>query len=259
MAANDEVKQLILATLPSDGSAVNRYEVQRLVLQQCGVDVDAFMAARNQLIDSGEIVASRGRGGPLRRVVALQEPESPERQKEDALYPPMSKVIETDWAQDRRYSAWHVVTTARQGRRNTGGIWSRPDLVLVAKRHFAHVPGDHLEVVTFEVKPPDYFDVTAIYEALAHKEKAHLAYVIVASLDEGEVAPAIREVAERHGVGIIVASKPDEYETWAEIVRPSRATPDPELLDEFIAIQMGKAAHEFLRGQFPSLKSGSAG
>ena len=233
---------VLLSLLPDSGSPASRYFLQR----DLGWDDGRLMEARNRLIDKGLIVAGRGRGGPLRRVTVEPEPVVSELRTEDELYSPMATVVAERWAVDRRYWKSQVVVTARQGRRNTGGTWSRPDVVLVGLRRFAHVPGTHLDVVTFEIKPPDYLDVTAVYEALAHRRVANFAYVL-ASIPNPDSYwdPAIREAAERHGIGLLVATDASDYATWYEVVRPERSSPDLELLDQFIAVQLPEA-HEFL-------------
>lgn len=233
----------LLALLPENGSLVSRYGLER----DLGWSDARLLAARNALIDKGLIVVSRGRGGPLRRVTIEPEPFLGERRTEEALYLPMASVIAERWAEDHRYWNSQVVVTARQGRRNTGGTWSRPDVVLVGLRRFAHVPGTHLDVVTFEIKPPDYLDVTAVYEALAHRRVANLAYVL-AWLPHPRAYDwdgPIREAAERHGIGLLVATDPGDYTTWYEEVRPERSSPDLELLDQFIAVQLPEV-HLFL-------------
>jgi hypothetical protein len=137
--------------------------------------------------------------------------------------------------------------TAQQGRRSTGGIWSRPDITSVEVRTFAYVPGKFLEVVTFEVKPAGVINVQAVYEALAHRRAATRAYVLFhvpADLRAQfqEVIDEISEVARAHGVGVVTAEDPGHYETWEERVEAQRVEPDPARLDEFISTQLSESA-----------------
>ena len=44
---------------------------------------------------------------------------------------------------------------------------------------YVYVPGRHFDVATFEIKAADWIDVTAVYEALAHRRAATRAYVIL--------------------------------------------------------------------------------
>lgn len=90
-------------------------------------------------------------------------------QREDGLYEPLANVIRGAWARDRRSALLAVEIVARQGRRATGGTWSRPDIVSVEVLNLLYVPTKVLEIVTWEVKPADAIDLQCVYEALAHR------------------------------------------------------------------------------------------
>ena len=122
------------------------------------------------------------------------------------LYPDIQKTLEAFWAKERQIEPLAVEITAAQGRKATGGRWTRPDLVSVAVRTYRHLPGKYMEVVTFEVKPSDAITVTAVYEALAHLRSATHAYVIYHVPDDvaesvGQVIEEARKVGRAHGVG----------------------------------------------------------
>ncbi len=113
------------------------------------------------------------------------------------------------------------------------------------------MPGKHFDVATFEVKAFDAIDVAAVYEALAHRRAATRSYVIFHvpenRRDDQSIKEALEQIcdeAERHGVGVIVASHPDEYDTWDFRVEASRTEPSPERLNEFIAVQLTDGAKE---------------
>jgi len=72
--------------------------------------------------------------------------------REASLYEPMRAVIQADWAKDERFDFLAVEITAQQGRRQTGGRFSRPDIVAVEVRIPRYLPTKSLEVVTFELK-----------------------------------------------------------------------------------------------------------
>ena len=108
---------------------------------------------------------------------------------------------------------------------------------------YLYVPGKHLDVATFEVKGTDWIDVTAIYEALAHRRAATRAYVVFHVPDDKKakvesILEQVCEEAKRHGVGVIVIEKLDDYETWDERVEAIRTEPAPQRLNDFIAIQL---------------------
>lgn len=143
---------------------------------------------------------------------------------------------------EHRIQDFVIDCTARQGRRDTGGMWTRPDVALASCSRFKFVPGIQLELNTFEIKTFDGLDVTSVYEALAHRRAAHYSYV-VAYIPESE-RPARKSLLDRlcldsesHGIGLIVVANPDEYETWDFEIEPSRNDPDPADLDLFIRTQ----------------------
>jgi hypothetical protein len=155
----------------------------------------------------------------------------------------MRNVIAGDWAKDHRTDPLAVDITALQGRRATGGMWSRPDIVSIEVRTFDFVPGKHLKIVTFEVKLANAVNVQAIYEALAHRRSATRSYVLVHVPPADAVAleetlADVAEVARSQGIGFVLAGDPADYDTWEERVEARRAEPDPERLDAFIATQL---------------------
>lgn len=101
--------------------------------------------------------------------------------------------------------------------------------------------------MTFEVKPYTAVNVQAVYEALAHRRAATRAYVLLhvpidVAPQLNEIITDIAAVARGHGVGLITAEDPSNYETWEERVEAERHEPDPERLDEFLSTQMSDSA-----------------
>jgi len=247
-------KEALLGQLPVDGGTIANPALQA----RLGWDTERYFAARNALVDEGLVVRGRGRGGTVRRVLSDQadtvsvtvEPGADATatveaalQSELSLYQPMREVIGGDWAKDHRAEPLAVEITALQGRRATGGIWSRPDIVSVEVRTFEYVPGKHLEIWTFEVKAANAISVQAVYEALAHRRAASRSYVIfhvpaeqASSLEE--IVVAVAELARDHGIGVVTAEDPADYGTWVERVEARRIEPDPERLNEFISTQL---------------------
>ena len=71
----------------------------------------------------------------------------------------------------------------------------------------------------------------------------------VRSLNDQEesVKLAIEEachVGRRHGVGVIVMGDPCDFAKWEEKEEARRVVPDPQRLDEFIAVQLSQTAHD---------------
>jgi hypothetical protein len=119
------------------------------------------------------------------------------------------------------------------------------------------VPGKYFDLITFELKSFEGVDVTAVFEALAHRRAATQAYVwfhVPAGLEAKEDTRAllerINEEARRHGVGLIVGADPADYSTWDVQLRAVRIEPDPEFLNEFIAQQLPTLARDELAQWF---------
>jgi len=255
-------QQTLFAALPADGTTISNPTLQG----RLGWDSDRYFRSRDALVDMGLVVRGRGRGGVVRRVLtdsAVEErtvavvvdagadPASTAAaveavvKNELVLYEPMRRVIATDWAKDHRRDPLAVEITALQGRRATGGMWSRPDIVSVEVRTFAYVPGKYLEVATFEVKAANAINVQAVYEALAHRRAATHSYVLLhVPADQSEqVEDAVADVAEAartHGIGVVTAADPDDYDTWEEREEARRVEPDPERLNAFVATQLSE-------------------
>ncbi len=132
-----------------------------------------------------------------------------------------------------------------QGRRKTGGRWTRPDLSAVTINKYRYVPGTHVDVFTFEVKPMEQLNVLGLYEALGHSRRANFAYVLYHVAPVESLAPKERERVEREleeilreaarlEVGVATFEDPRESDTWTVHVLPGRHRPEARLLNEFI-------------------------
>jgi hypothetical protein len=102
------------------------------------------------------------------------------------------------------------------------------------------VPGKHFDVHTFEVKTFDQLDVTAVYEALAHRRAAHYSYVIVYQPTEQADDSILEDIAmeaDHHEIGLIKIVDAADYNTWDAIVEPIRNDADPADLNDFLAAQ----------------------
>ena len=248
----------LLALVPADGSTVGN----TALIRQLGWSENRYWYARDSLLEAGAIVRAKGRGGAVRRAhpdESVPSAESAEAARiaevalayvhEADLYPDIKATLETFWAKERQIEPLAVEITASQGSKATGGRWTRPDLVSVAVRTYRYVPGKYMEVVTFEVKPSDAINVTAVYEAVAHLRSATHAYVIFHVPDEEAEAvkqtiDEARHVGRADGVGVITIADPQNWETWNELEEARRIELDPERLDEFISVQLNQDIHD---------------
>jgi hypothetical protein len=251
-------KKMLLDALPVDGKTVGNNALRKGLRWRA----ERYFAARNALADEGLVVRGPGYGGTVRRAASQSAGErtvsvvvtegvdvaatiEASIKSELALYEPMRMVIANEWALDHRTEPLAVEVTALQGSKATGGIWSRPDIVSVEVRTFAFLPGKYLEVVTFEVKASHAINVQGVYEALAHRRSATRSYLLlhVPTDQAAGLEPLVADVtnvARSHGIGVVTAADPSEYETWDERAEANRLEPDPERLDSFIAVQLSE-------------------
>lgn len=237
------------------------------LIRELGWPEDEYWPIRDRVVDLGSLRRYRARGGavaivpqPAPAVVKTQPAQQvgqapsagaaqPVQAVERDLYEPVASVLRGPWARDSRFRHQVVEITASQGRRNTGGTWTRPDVVVAALRVFPFLPGKYFDLITFEIKPSWALDVTGVYEALAHRRAATQAYLWLhcpQPEQEAEALSRIVEEAERHGIGVIVATDPADYDTWDQRCDPTRVEPDPEFLNEFVALQVSDGAKDEL-------------
>lgn len=227
---------------------------------------------RDGLYESGAIEKGRGYGGtvilaeePQEKIheeplveVAILAPvvveEAPAPPQERDLYAPVMKQLDSHWAKQRELDQWHCEMTALQGRRDTGGSWSRPDLVLVGYRKYEFLPERVFELMSFEVKPSYDVSIEGVMEALAHREAATRSFVLYHTdgqeFNSFPEYTRIQDLASKHGVGVIAAREADNFDQWAEIVPAQRATPDPESMDTFIKRTLSDGGKSKMRRWF---------
>lgn len=259
-------EQQLLARVPAD-SPVGNVSL-RSQLSYLGWGDNLYWEIRNHLMERGLLASGRGKGGSVRLVpqattqaagphvpavattdTATEAGDSPEPYvAEKDLYAPMSDAIKNGWAKDRRLDSMIVAITAQQGSR-PAGKWTRPDITVACFRTYPYLPGRHFDVITFEVKPSDQVNVSAVYEALAHLRAATRSYALLhvprclKVARESDIEETCRE-AKQNGIGVIVAENPSDYDTWDEQVEPVRREPDPARLNDFLAQQVSQEFRE---------------
>jgi len=233
------------------GSAGNK-TLREYLINECEWTEEDYWETHGWAVDRGLVIKGRGKGGSVS--LAQEEitnaeneqsvPIPQERISEIDLYEPALKVIRNSWVKLYSYDESASAITALRGRANTGGKWTRPDVSVLAVRAFPYLPGRFFDIITFEIKPPDDISVEGVFEALSHQQFATKSYVIYNVTDEAlandfandeKAGARIMETARRHGVGVIVAQKIDDYDCWEELNTPKRVSPDPEQANRFIA------------------------
>jgi hypothetical protein len=216
---------------------------------ELGWPEEEYWPIRDYLVNDGRLALGKGKGGSV-KLLKSQE-VVPEGIVERDLYDDVADVLRKEWAKHNRFREYIVEVTAHQGKKDTGGTWTRPDIVVAALRVFPHVLGKFFDIITFEIKSQQGIDITAVYEALAHRRAATKAYIwLHAPKKQGEKPDEeleeklarIEAEASRLGIGMIVAEDPSKFATWDERVVAERIEPDPAALNDFIAQQLSDTA-----------------
>ena len=175
---------------------------------------------------------------------------------EKELYDPMLQAIDDGWATRQQFANYLAEVTATGGGRATGR-WSRPDITVVARYRYKFVQTRELEVITFEIKhAASRLDVSAVYEALAHRRGACASYLLIYAPDPDDkafrstVEDILAPEALEHGIGLEIATDPADFGSWKEITPAERTSPDLRKLEEFIEAVIPTSRHEEIRGWF---------
>lgn len=272
-----EYAKLLLSLIPESGASIGNVSLRETLREklkaasQSGeepiTDSD-YWSLRDSLIDEGLILQGRGRGGSVHRLAApsaavsstpsvaptadVTPPEPPaQKVPESALYEPFLKAVEEGYVKENRIKRFVSEITAAQGRRATGGKWTRPDVTIAAVGMYQFTHGKRLEVITFEVKPSLDTAFEGVYEALAHSAFARRSYLAV-HIKEGDYdseIPDDRIVQEctRHGIGYMTFSDPGDYGTYEIVTAAQLREPDPYDVDTFIRTQITTENQDQLR------------
>ena len=140
---------------------------------------DAYYDAEQALVDEGRIERRRGRrggiyllppapdGAELAPNVPLVDNEI-QAEREIGHYQPALNQILQNWTEQPGFTHVFGSVTGMQGRRATGGRWSRPDIVLCTISDWLFSSRPEGDVRTIEVKRFEATDVVAVYEAVSH-------------------------------------------------------------------------------------------
>ena len=259
-----EYGKLLLSMIPESGQSIGNAKLREQFRKRLGTEADFtdtdYWQLRDSLIDDGSIVRGGGKGGSVHRVIVAAEeapivsPQPPLVSTERSLYEPFRKAIESGYVKDNRIKRFISEITASQGRRNTGGKWTRPDLTLIAVRTYSFTPGKRLEVITFEVKPNLDTAFEGIFEALAHSVFAHRSYLAVmeeeSEIDNNADQPPDERILQectRLGVGYLTFTNPADYNTYQIVTSAKLTEPDPSEVDKFIVGQISAENQDELR------------
>lgn len=217
---------------------------------------DDFFEVRDYLLNKGLVSKAMGKGGATVIVNKSIEKTEKELEKEietakkseQSLYDPIKKTLKDFWAKDNGYEEGLVIeVVANQGRRQTGGKWSRPDIVIVAKKTYVYLKNTTLDVISFEIKPKGFLeDKTGVFETASHSLFANTSYLLL-HCDKYQDASDVEDVAslcKQFGIGLILFSNAADYGSFNTIVEPERKAPDFAKIDEFIKIQLSEPSKD---------------
>jgi len=225
--------QAVMEYLAHAGEAVAVDELKMGI----GLGEQGIESVIEELVRKGQVKRPRGRG---RRIYLVTEPcgfddllrefhyEPRFWKKENDAYRALARKLEREWMPALGFSDVCVAITAHQGRRNTGGVWSRPDLVATGQHPTLPPRSDRRLAVTFEVKLAHQFDLRAIHEANAQRihRDASAAFVLVvvtkAGLSkclENHFSGALKH-AKDTDVGLILLGASATDLEWCEIHMP---------------------------------------
>ena len=245
----EKLGEALLGLLPADGTGKGNGwligELKDALRQSQSYEAtdDDYWATRDHLVQTGLAVKGRGRGGSLIRVVQESKTKATRRQTESSLYPPFAEYVRRYWVKDNSIKDYVVQVTANQGKKRTGGKWTRPDITVIGVRTYTFIPGRQPEVVTFEIKPEREHDVSGVFETASHSVYAHKSYLAIAcptGRPEGEDFDRLEVLCKRFGVGLLIFSDVSDFDTYEELLEPVRSSPDPSDVDDFIIAQISK-------------------
>jgi len=248
----EELKAMLLALIPEDGGSIGNKTLRQKFTKKgkkivSDITEEDYWDIRNDLLDDGEIAKGRGRGGSVFRLIEDEdesvETATDEVKSESDLYEPFYKTLQDYWVKEKDLREYVVQQTHSQGRRKTGGTWTRPDMAIVSVGKYTYVPGKILEVTTFEIKPRGSLSIVGVFETAAHAAFAHRSYLALNLSDSHQESvdfERIKNECRRLEVGLLVFDDPKDWETWEIVSEGQRRDPDPAAVNDFITKQIGE-------------------
>lgn len=251
-----EIEDKMMELIPKTGKPIGNITLfNELKKKIKDISDDAFWRVRNNLIQIGKLSKARGKGGAVYLIDIPpadkkdEVKQKVERIKEHELYDPFLQVIKTYWVKENDIDDYITEKTANQGKRKTGGRWTRPDVTLISMKNYQYIFGKIMEVITFEIKPKDDYGIESVFETASQSVFAHKSYLCIhvsGGKPETEEFDRILRQCDLFGVGLIVFDKPDDWETYETIVEPKRREPDPYEVNMFIKQQLSEKNKEEL-------------
>ena len=146
------VPPMLLAGLPSDGSAVGNYSLR----SQLDLDDETYAQAKRELRSAGLLTVGVGYGGTVARASALPGPPVAEEPSvaglvklERELYEPFAEWLRSSLADQDLAFAEARITATPKGYKHGSGRWSRPDITAVQVFRYDWLPQITVEVSSY--------------------------------------------------------------------------------------------------------------
>lgn len=257
------LRELLLTLMPKDGSSIGNITLRARLAEaakQKGLPFEEkdYFRIRQPLIAENVISTGSGKGGSVFLLRLPSEP-LPELQLqgtavtfsgEIGLYATLSRTIGAFWPEDHGFRDYIIQITGLQGKKATGGRWTRPDVTMISVWNYDYVPGIVLEVTTFEIKDTNNFDVTGVFEAAAHSVFAHRSYLAIKVTDiasSSSELERIRQECRRFGIGLILFVDPTSRDTFDVEFESRNHMPAPSAVNEFISLQIAEENKKKIR------------
>jgi len=249
------IRSAFLEFLPDDGTPIlNR--IMRLMISRSleqVVSADEYFAVRNALFNEGKIGRARGPGGQVFLVQDAPHADTDHtygavvclQQSEAELMPLLADYLSstfTEYLDLPHGSKFLIEDVSLRGPRS--GRWARPDFILISVMRFKFLPGNQVDVHSFELKNESGGNVLAVHEALAQTRFTHFGH-LVWHLPHGSRFEAkleeVRMQCDAHGIGLILMREPAKPKSYEILVDPKRKQTPAPVVDGFLETRLSKA------------------
>lgn len=166
------------------------------------------------------------------------------RMLERDLYEPVYNYLELVFRQRLKplYGDLRHITaiTANTGG-NATGVWSKPDLSIVALSRQKYGLSWRLDLHGFEVKPAGTCSVQSVHEALNHTSLVHFSNLVWHCErwdDRDQKCASIIERCSHFGVGLITFKKASDPKSYFVHLPARRHHPESDAFDEFVETRL---------------------
>lgn len=130
--------------------------------------------------------------------------------------------------------------TSNAGGSDTG-VWSKPDLCIIALTRQKYGVTWKLDLHGFEVMPNGKCNAQSVHEALNHTSLVHFTNLVWHCErwdDRDDLCASILERCSHFGVGLITFTKVKDPKTFVVRLPARRHEPHPDAVDEFIETRL---------------------